>query len=294
MSYLFVCNTSSDCISKVNLAMFREECKIPLGVDKNTKVGPHGVCAYKDKLLVANSYSNSLSIISLEEEKEIEEYFIGMHCNGVEVFEDNAYVVCGELDSIIVFNLTRKKIVEQIPCGSFPHSISLNKNKKYMVVSNMHSDNITLMDCRNKESVLNIKVASYPTKAVFNQSGEYILVCESNMGISSNGTLSVLDAKSLKILGRVRVGNSPVDLYSEGNYCYISNFGDGTISIVDINKLKELKRIKIGGMPRGIIKSGKYIFVGDNYNDLLVQINIEKESKKAISIGGEPTGMTIS
>lgn len=293
MSHLFVCNTSSDYISKVNLAMFVEESKIPLGVDKNIKVGPHGMCIYRDKLLIANSYSNSLSVIDMNEEKEIDNYFIGMHCNGVEVFEDNAFVICGELNSIIVFNLIKNKIVEKVPCGSFPHSVNINKSKKHMVISNMHSDNITLMDCRNRESTLNIKVSAYPTKAIFDQSGEFILVCESNMGIKPNGTLSVLEAKSLKLLGRVKLGNSPVDIYSDVNYCYISNFGDGTVSIVDIIGLKEIKRLKVGGMPRGIIKSGKFIYVGDNYNNLLLQINIEKGSKKVISIGGEPTAMTI-
>jgi YVTN family beta-propeller protein len=82
--------------------MFREESKIPLSVDKNTRAGPQGICVYKDKLLVANSFSNSLSIIDTLEEKEVENYFIGAHCNGVQVFEDNAYVICGELNSIIV------------------------------------------------------------------------------------------------------------------------------------------------------------------------------------------------
>jgi YVTN family beta-propeller protein len=293
LSYLFVCNTSSDYISKVNLDIFKEESKIPLGLDKNSSVGPHGICVYKDKLLVANSYNNSLSIIDVEEEKEVENYFIGMHCNGVEVFEDNAYVICGELNSIIVFNLIKNKIVEQIPCGSYPHSICIDKTKGLIAVSNMHSDSITLVDCKDRESIRNIKVSTYPTKTIFNEGGQYILVCESNMGVKESGTVSIIEEKSLKLLVRVKVGNSPVDIDCDKNYCYVSNFGDGTVSIVDIIKLKEVKRIKVGGMPRGIMKKDKYIYVGDNYNNLMLQLNIEKHSKKVISIGGEPTGMTI-
>jgi YVTN family beta-propeller protein len=294
LSYLFVCNTSSDYISKVNLAMFKEESKIPLDMDKNTRVGPHGICVYKDKLLVANSFSNSLSIIDIQGERVVESYFIGAHCNGVEVFEDNAYVTCGELDSIIVFSLLKNKITEEIPCGSFPHSISIDKNKGLIAVSNMHSDNITLIDSRNRENTANIKVSAYPAKAVFDEGGKHILVCESHMGIKENGSLSIINAKSLRLAGRVRLGNSPIDLSIDKNYCYISNFGDGTVSMVDIAKLKEVKRIKIGGMPRGIIKNGKFIYAGDNYNNLLYQIDVENDSKKAIPIGGEPTAMTIN
>lgn len=293
LNNLFVCNTSSDYISKVNLAMFREDSKIPLYVDKDTRVGPHGICVYKDKLLVANSYSNSLSIVDVQEEKEIENYFIGMHCNGVNIFEDNAYVICGELNSLIVFNLIKNKAIEEIPCGNFPYSIDINKDKGLIAVSNMHSDNITLIDCRNRENSLNIKVAAYPTRAVFDRTGKYILVCESNMGVRANGTLSIIETKSLKLLGRVKVGNSPVDAVTDRDYCYVSNLGDGTISVVDIANLREIKRMKVGGMPRGILKSSKFIYVLDNYNNLLLQVDFERESKKAIVVGGEPTAMTI-
>lgn len=293
LSYLYVCNTSSDYISKVNLAAFKEEFKIPLNQNKLSRVGPHDICGYKDKLLVANSYNNSLSIIDINENKEIENYFIGMHCNGVSVFEDNAYIICGELNSLIVFNLIKKKIIEEIPCESFPHSISIDEEKGIMVIANMQSDSITLACCSDKENIFNIKVASYPTKAIFTPNGRYVLVCESNMGIHENGTLRIIELNSLKTISRVKAGNSPVDIYADDDYCYISNFGDGTISIVDINKHVEIKRIKIGGMPRGIVKGGKNIYIGDNYNNLLVKFNIEKENKKVIPIGGEPTGMTL-
>jgi hypothetical protein len=63
--------------------------------------------------------------------------------------------------------------------------------------------------------------------------------------------------------------------------------------MVDINSYKEVKKIEIGGMPRGIIEDERYLYVGDNYNNLLFRIDKLTENKKAISIGGEPTGMTL-
>lgn len=293
LSCLYVCNTSSDYISKVNLAMFKEECRIPLSMDKIGRVGPHDICIYYDKLLTANSFSNSLSIIDTNEEREVGSYFIGMHCNGVEVYKDNAYVICGELNSLIVFNLIKNKIVEVIPCGSFPHSISINKDNGLMAISNMHSDSITLISCEDKCISNDIKVSSYPTKAVFTPDGRYLLVCESRMGVCSTGTLSVIDCYTLKLVRRVKVGNSPVDISTDSDNCYVSNFGDGTVSIVDIEGGKEIKRLIIGGMPRGIVKYGKLLYIGDNYNNLLFQLDIQGENKKVISIGSEPTGMTL-
>jgi DNA-binding beta-propeller fold protein YncE len=293
LSYLYVCNTSSDNISKVNLAIFKEECKIPLNMDKNGRVGPHDICIYDDKLLTANSFSNSLSIIDTNEEKEVGSYFIGMHCNGVKVFNDNAYVICGELNSLIVFNLKKNKIVEVIPCGSFPHSISINDENALMAISNMHSDSVTLVSCKDKGIYSDIKVSCYPTKAVFTPDGRYLLVCESRMGVCAIGTVSFIDCKTLRLVHRVKVGNSPVDIFTDNDTGYISNFGDGTVSVVDIEGGKEVKRLIIGGMPRGIVKYGKFLYVGDNYNNLLIQVDLQGENKKVISIGSEPTGMTL-
>ena len=128
---------------------------------------------------------------------------------------------------------------------------------------------------------------------LFRSDGNYILVCESNIGMDNKGCINIISLKNYNVLNKIPVGNSPVDMYFNGEFCYVSNFGDGTVSILDINKYKEIKRIEVGGMPRGIIEDEKYLYVGDNYNNLLFRIDKITENKKAISIGTEPTGMTL-
>lgn len=292
MCYIYVCNTSADCISKVNIDTFKEECKMEFTLG-NGRIGPHGICLYKKQLLVANNYNNSMSIFNSDVKKEKESYYIGTHCNDVVVIENIAYIVCGESNSTVLFDLGSKRVIEQIPCGNLPHSISLCREKKLAIISNMQSDSITLIDCDNRENIKNIRVGSYPTKALFSIDGQYILVCESNMGSYFRGSISIISVKTLKLINRITVGNCPVDMYCDERYCYVSNFGDGTVSIIDINYSKEVKKITIGGMPRGIIKFGKSMYIGDNYNNALIEVGLLDESKKKISIGGEPTGMGL-
>lgn len=294
LSFLYICNTFSDSISKVNLQDFREEHKINLTTDNQSRVGPHGICVYKDKLLVANNYSNSISIIDINKGIEIENYFIGMHCNDVSVFEDEAYIICGDLNNLIIFDLIKNSICEEIPCGNLPHSIDIDKKNKVLVISNMQNDSITLIDCVDKSVIKNIRVGAYPTKSLFSINGDHILVCESNLGGDSRGSISILSRKNYNVIYKILLGNSPVDMYCSRNKCFVSNFGDGTLSIVDINNYKQLKKINIGGMPRGIIKIGRNIYVGDNYNNLLIKVDMLEESKKVISIGKEPNGMTLA
>lgn len=290
--YLYVCNTSSDNLSVIDLNNFSEECKISLEASQMERVGPHGICKYGDKLLIANNYSNSISIVDRYKKQEIDSHFIGMHCNDAVVYEDKAYVICGESNYVVEFNLLTNKIDEELPCGNLPHSIEINKQKKLMIVSNFESDSLTLIDLENKKNIQEIKVGSYPTKAVFSVDGNHIIICESNLGADVRGNISIISLKGFRQINKVMVGKYPVDMFVNSAYTFVSNFGEGTVSIVDINYCNEIKKINIGGMPRGIIKVGDYIYVGDNYNNLLIRVDIKRENKKVISIGGEPNGMT--
>ena len=292
MRNLYICSTSSDCISNVNLDLFVEEEKIYLDKQNLKRIGPHGIYVYENKILTANSYDNSISIVNTNNH-EIETYFVGMHCNDLSVYDNKAYVICGDSDDIIVFDLEKKNIVEAIPCGNSPHSIYICKKKELIIVANMNSDSITLVDCAQNGSIKEIRVGAYPTKAVITPDGNYILVCESNIGMNNKGCISIISLKNYNVLNKIPVGNSPVDMYCSGKYCYVSNFGEGTVSILDINNYKEIKKIEVGGMPRGIMEDEKYLYVGDNYNNLLFRIDKITENKKAISIGAEPTGMTL-
>jgi YVTN family beta-propeller protein len=293
MGDIYVCNTSSDCISKINVDTFKEECRLKFTLDSSSKVGPHGICAYNEELLIANNYNNSLSIIDMDKNLEKESYFIGMHCNDVVVYDNTAYIVCGESNCAVLFSLSERKIIEQIPCGNLPHSISLCREKRLALISNMQSDSITLVDCDNRENTKNINVGCYPTKALFSVDGQYILVCESNIGSYYRGSISIISVKTLKLVNRVMVGKYPVDMCCDERYCYVSNFGEGSVSIVDINSSREVRKITTGGMPRGIVKSGRHIYIGDNYNNMLIELDMENENKRKIPIGGEPTGMIL-
>ena len=293
LAKLYICNTSSDYVSVVDLENFAEQGRINLRSDNFNKIGPHGICKYNENLLVANNYENTIALIDVGKEKIISRAFVGIHCNDVAECNNDAYIICGESNSLVVFNLITSSIIETIGCENHPHSIAANKENKIMAIANMESDSITLIDCQNRENIKNIRVGAYPTKALFSLDGKYILVCESNIGSDGKGSVSIISLKNCQIINRIPVGNSPVDMYCDQECCLVSNFGDGTISLISINCNKELKRLNIGGMPRGIVKSGKYIYVGDNYNNLLLQIDVFKENKKVISIGGEPTGMTL-
>lgn len=293
MRYLYVCNTSSDSISKISMDPFMITDTLSLCSNSFDRIGPHDICCYGNKLLIANNYSNSIIMVDSNDFEINKEFFIGIHCNGVRVWNDKAYVICGELNCIIVFDLIREKIIEEIPCGNLPHSIDIDYDNGKLVVSNMESNTITVMNLYNNE-IKNIRVGNYPTKAIFTDYGNFILVCESNLGQDSRGNIAVLSSDEFQNIKNIKVGRAPVDIFCSKDICLTSNFGEGTLSVLDLKYLREIKRIKLGGMPRGLIKYDNYIYVGDNYNNLLFKIHINFENRSVLKVGKEPTALILS
>jgi YVTN family beta-propeller protein len=76
-------------------------------------------------------------------------------------------------------------------------------------------------------------------------------------------TLSVVDPKTLQVIGRVPSGPDPHEVIAsaDGKYAYISNYGGGaynTITIVDIAALKALPAVDLGALrgPHGLVFAG--------------------------------------
>lgn len=293
MGYLCVCNTNSDTISVVDTENFSLKKTINLRTKENTKVGPHGINCYKNLVFVVNNYSNNLKIIKNFDENNVENYYVGIHCNDLAVYDEKVYVACGESNSVVIFDLLTKKIVEEIPCENQPHSIEIDNNKKLMVVSNFNSNSITLIDLDDSKRIYNIRVGEYPTKACFTHLGDKIIVCESNIGSHEKGSISIFSLKELKKETNIKASKIPVDIFLTDKFCFVSNFGDGSIDIINLEKYIKKKSIYVGGMPRGIVVDNGKLFIGDNYNNLLMELDIDGKIIKSIPIGKEPTGMVF-
>ncbi|MFL0250818.1 YncE family protein [Clostridium neuense] len=292
MSFIYVCNSGSDDISVVDPDNLLEIEKINLR-GGGGRVGPHSVCKYMGGIIAANIYSNTLTSIDVNRKNIHKDYFIGMNCSDVRIFNDNAYVACGDSNNVIKYNLKHELIEEAIPCGYLPHSIDLNSKNNIFVTSNMLSSDITIFHSEDVDEVNTVRVGEYPTKALFTSDGENIIVSESNIGTDHVGSVNIVSVKNKLSVSRIKVGKWPVDIWCSGNLLFVANFGDGTVSIISLKNVKEIKRIYLGGMLRGIVQYKNKLFINDNCNNVLVCFDILRNKKKIIPIGKEPTGIAI-
>lgn len=157
----------------------------------------------------------------------------------------------------------------------------------------MGDDSISVIDVEFGKEIKRISLDSTPIKIKLSRSGHYLYVCMSYLGYDKNGYVGIISLESLDLVYKIRVGFSPVDLFEENGYLYVSNFCGKSISIVNLNNLKEEKRIDISGMPRGIIKFNEKIFVSDYLNGIVNVMNLKTKQIKAIAVGKEPNAMTL-
>lgn len=291
MSYIIVCNTGSDSLNKINTENFNNQ-SIILSADESP-FGPHGLSLYKDKILVANNYNNSISIINYNTFKEENNIYIGAHPNDIVAHNDIAYVSCGESNSLIIYDMINERVDFEVPTGRFPHNMELLEEENLLFISNMGDDSISVIDYINNKEIKRIKVDNTPTKINISKNKKYLYVCISYLGYDRKGSIWVIELKTLELINKIQVGLSPIDLFEDDNKLYVSNLCDGSISIVNLKDLKEENKIIIGGMPRGIVKVKENIFVVDYLNGILNIIGIENKKVKAIPIGTEPNAMAL-
>jgi len=291
MSHIILCNTGSDSLNKINTENLNNQ-SIILSVGENP-FGPHGLSLYKDKILVANNYNNSISLINYKSFKEENNLYIGAHPNDIVAHDDIAYVSCGESNSLIIYDMINERVNFEVPTGRVPHNIALLEEKNLLFISNMGEDSISVIDYINNKEIKRIKVDNTPTKMNISKNKKYLYLCMSYLGYDRKGNIGIIDLKTLNLINKIEVGLSPIDLFEDNDCLYVSNLCEGSISIVNLKDLKSENKIIIGGMPRGIVKVKENIFVVDYLNGILKIIGTENKIIKVIEVGSEPTAMTL-
>ncbi|NFO14694.1 YncE family protein [Clostridium botulinum] len=288
---IVICNTGSSTLSKIDVGTLEVET-LDLSLEEK-EIGPHGLSLYDKKILVANNYSNTISLIDIDKFKEEENIYIGAHPNDLATYNNKLYVLCGEANSLIIYDLFKRDIDLELPMGVFPHSIVLFHERNIAFISNMGDDTISIIDCIENKEIKKIRCNKYPTKIAISNDRKYLYICESYIGYAASGSISIISLEDLSLKASIEVGKGPVDFWEEEGYIYVSNFVEGSISVVNINKLKEESKIFISGMPRGVIKFNEKIFVGDYLNGNLKVIDLKGRIIKNIAIGKEPNAMLL-
>ncbi len=287
---IIVCNAGSDLLSKIDL-----KTKIVSNIEYSLcekPIGPHSIKKVGDKIITANSYNDSVSIYEEKYFKELYNIKVGRKPNDIVLLDNILYTVCGDSNAVNVHDINSERLLWTIGTSGWPHSIDYSSLYEKLYVSSIEEDTIDIIDEKDKRRIGKIVAKEYPIKVKVSLDNKYIYVCESYIGSDNGGYIEVFDLANNTSIARVKVGNSPMDIYENSENLYITNFTDGTISILNKKEFKVTNTIYVGGMPKGIVVNDSKIYAIDYLKGNLIEI--ENENKKnIIAIGMDPGAMIL-
>jgi YVTN family beta-propeller protein len=201
------CNSSkydSSFIYKVDMTTFQITNIIAVGaVPKFMATSPND-----SVLLVSNWSSGDVSVVSLNQEKEIKRIKVGAHPRGIVITSDSkkAYVAIMGSSKIVEINLSTyaTNIIPDI--GKNPRHLCLDSKDETLYVSLNGEGKIGKYNLPNK-TIVKIKTGSMPRSMALCESGQFLYVV--NYGGKS---MSKIKTSDFSIQNTIETGNKPIGI----------------------------------------------------------------------------------
>ena len=130
----------------------------------------------------------------------------------------------------------------------------------------------------------NLKILAFLAIGVIISIGKYTIVIGQSKGVlvalnKADSTLAIIDASTMKLTGKVAVGDSPheVVLSTDGKTAFVANYGAQTpgnsISMIDTATAKEIRRVDISPLmrPHGLQFLGGKLYFTSETNRLIAR-----------------------
>ena len=265
-----------------------------------------------DKAYVANSGSNSISIISADNNTKVRKD-IPVEDNptaiGINKFTNTVYVANSGSDSISVINDTTNKFINNIPVGNNPTAIGIpsstmeeigiprfllqssqvfNFFSNTVYVANLFSDNVSVINGITNKFIKNIPVGDAPVDINFNFLVGIIYVAN-----SGSDSISVINGITNKFIKNIPVGNNPtaIGINKFTNTVYVANTLSDNVSVIDGITNKFINNIPVGDNPTaiGINEFTGTVYVANTSSDNVSVINgTTNKFIKNIPVGDAP------
>ena len=108
---------------------------------------------------------------------------------------------------VLFYEIKDDKLLKKLEVGKHPSKIGFTPDKKYALIANKESNDISLIDFQNYTVLQSIDVGRKPKNFCISYDGRYCYVAN-----TGEDTLSVVDMRSFKSIKKIRVGRYPTDI----------------------------------------------------------------------------------
>lgn len=224
--FLYVVNRDADCLSVIDTNLNEVITNILVGER------PRGIAmdSLSNKIYVANRDSQSISVIDGRNNQVLTSILTRGQPQGMSFNSSTMklYATLSDHDNVLV--IKDDSIINEIPVGKFPCSVTINEKNNSVYIVNRDSNYVTVIDGLSDKIIQNIIVQKNPFGISIDWERNYLYVCN-----SGSNTLSKIDGKTNEVIATIKVGNFPlgVGIDQKLNKVYVANEAEDSISVID-------------------------------------------------------------
>ena len=251
----------------------------------------------KGKLLyVVDAEHNKLVAIDPATDAVKHSVEIGEDAEGVRLSPSgNEIAVCAEgQHKVLLVDPKTFEIQARIPTqGRNPEHCEFSADGALLTTSNEGSDNLDVIDIKQKKSVGTIATSGHPRGAAFIPGTSHLFVAQ-----ESANTVDVIDLAARKKIASIPTAlrTAGITISGDGKRVYAANGGAGSVSVIDVATMKVVKEIPVGKRPwnMALTPDGKKLYVANGRSNSVSVIDTASLSvSKEIPVGELPWGVTI-
>lgn len=181
------------------------------------------------------------------------------------------YVVTKENNSLYVFDLNTKKLVNKVNLGSEAYDCLLSPDKSKLYISLWGADKLAIYDVMDQKISSEILTESHPNEIIQNKSGDYLFVANAN-----DNSVSVIETKTGRVIEVISTAMYPTKLTGsttnglalseDEKTLYVANADNNCLAVFNVsNPGKSTSKgfIPTGWYPTNVRVAGKKIFVSN-------------------------------
>ncbi len=209
-------------------------------------VSPDGQRVY-----VANSSANSVSVLDVHTRAPITAIPVGLHPYGIAVNPEGslAYAANAGNNSVSIIDTDACAVTSTIGAGEDPYAVAVSPDGDRVYVTNQGDDTLTVLDTVTDTVIATIDVGAGPTGVAVTPDGRRVCVVNNEAH-----SMSVVDTTTESVTADITVGKHPaqVAITPDGSQAFVTNAAGGSVSIIDLSSGAIDENILVGAHPIGV------------------------------------------
>ncbi len=243
---------------------------------------------------IYTSHGNQINVLSTTSGDTLG-YVPAAGVHGVAIVKalGKGYISAGRSNTIVVFDLTTFKVLDNVPVGTGPDAIFYDDFSKKIITCNGRSKDATIFDPFTGKVVATVALGDKPETAVSDGKGKIFVNGE------GTSTVIVFDAKTYKEITRYKIdgGESPsgLDIDRKTNRLFIGCGDTKTMVVMDAANGKTVGKFPIGSTDGVCFDPGlkmAYASNGEGTISAVRELNADK-FEFVEDIKTEPSARTI-